>query len=171
MSSVRACALPENALLSKYTRAGAYTDCYTTEIAGPVSHAAFVAAFYTSRLFKLERLMLALLVSKPSTDAQARDLASGAASRFAAWRVEDRDADQLLVCDFLSYTRSWFMIGPAGDGGTRLYFGTAVVPVIDKVSGRARMRFTFKALVGVHRLYSRALLHAARARLAGAGLP
>jgi hypothetical protein len=168
MSSIRACPLPESALLSKYAQAGAYTDCYTAEIAGPVSHAAFVEAFYTCWLFRLERLVLALLVHKPSTDAQARALASGASSTFAAWRVEARTVDQLLVCDFMNRTRSWFMIGPAGEGGagsTRLYFGTAVVPVIGKVSGQATMGVAFKALVGFHRLYSRALLSAARARL------
>ncbi len=37
------------------------------------------------------------------------------------------------------------MIGPPDDGGgtgTRLYFGTAVVPVVSKVSGRATMGST-----------------------------
>src|SRR3569833_1313471 len=138
MPSVRACSLPEAALLSKYMQAGAYTDCLTTEIAKPVSHAAYVEAFYTSRVFKLERFLLTWLVSKPSTDAQARDLASGASDTFAAWRVEERTANQLLVCDFLGYTRSWLMIGPPGDEGvTRLYFGTAVVPSRDRVFGPA----------------------------------
>jgi hypothetical protein len=168
MSSIRACTLPEEALLSKYARAGAYTDCYTTEIAKPVSHAAYVEAFYTCTLFRLERFLLTWLVFKPSTDAQARDLASGVSGTFAAWRVEERSANQLLMCDFLGQTRSWFMIGPPGDGGavfTRLYFGTAVMPVRDKVSGQARMGLAFKSLVAFHRLYSRALLSAARSRL------
>ena len=168
MSSIRPCALPEEALLSKYARAGAYTDCYTAEIAGPVSHAAYVEAFYTCRLFKVERFFLTWLVFKPSTDAQARELASGASSTFAAWRVEERSANQLLVCDFLSQTRSWLMIGPPSNGGagyTRLYFGTAVIPVRDKVSGQSRMSFAFRSLLPFHRLYSRALLYAARSRL------
>jgi hypothetical protein len=155
----------------KYAQAGAYTDCYAADIAKPVSHAAFVEAFYTCRLFKLERLVLALLLRKPSTDEQARALATGIADSFAAWRVEARDADQLLVCDFLGRTRSWLMVGPpgAGDaaGGTRLYFGSAVVPIVGKVSGKPTMGFAFKALLGFHRLYSRALLFAARSRLAG----
>ena len=102
---------------------------------------------------------------KPSTDAQARALASGASSTFAAWRVEARTANQLLVCDFLGYTRSWLMIGPPGDGATRLYFGTAVVPARDTVSGQASWTFSFRALLPFHRLYARALLHAACARL------
>jgi hypothetical protein len=172
MPFVRPCSLPPNALLSKYAQAGAYTDCYTADIVGPVSQAAYVEAFYTSWLFKLERLVLALLVRKPSTDARARELASGVADSFAAWRVEARNADQLLMCDFLGRTRSWLMTGPSGDGGatrTRLHFGTAVAPVVSKVSGRATMGFAFKALVGFHRLYSRALLYAARARLGRIG--
>ena len=168
MSPIRACALPEEALLSKYARAGAYTDCYTTETARPVSHAAYVEAFYAGPLFKVERFMLALLLSKPSTDAEARELAAGNLDTFAAWRVEERTADQLLMCDFLGYTRSWLMIGPPsrdGAASTRLYFGTAVVPARDKVSGQATWGFAFKALLGFHRLYSRALLYAARSRL------
>jgi hypothetical protein len=168
MSSIRPCALPKDALLSKYARAGAYTDCFTADIAKPVSHAAYVEAFYTCRLFKVERFLLTWLVFKPSTDAQARELASGASNSFAAWRVEERSANQLLVCDFLGQTRSWLMIGPPSHGGagtTRLYFGTAVIPVRDKASGQARMSFAFKSLLPFHRLYSRALLYTARSRL------
>jgi hypothetical protein len=168
MSSIRACALPEEALLSRYAQAGAYTDCYTAEIARPVSHAAYVEAFYTCSLFKLERLLLTWLVLKPSTDAQARELASGASGTFAAWRVEERSANQLLMCDFLGRTRSWLMIGSPNTGAavcTRLYFGTAVMPVRDKVSGQARMGLAFQSLLGFHTLYSRALLCAARSRL------
>ncbi|MCU1330829.1 MAG: hypothetical protein JWN34_6199 [Bryobacterales bacterium] len=172
MSPIQACALPEQALLARYARDGAYTDCYTTEVARPVSHAQYVEAFYTGALFKLERLLLAWFASRPSTDAQARDLASGMLGTFAAWRVEDRSANQLLMCDLSGRTRSWLMVAPADTGGsefTRLYFGSAVVPIPDKTSGRARLGFTFKALLGFHKLYSRALLHAARTRLARLG--
>ena len=64
-------------------------------------------------------------------------------------------------------TRSWLMAVPQGDGGpvTRLYFGSAVVPVRDRKSGRMRLGLTFTALLGFHKLYSRALLSAARERL------
>jgi hypothetical protein len=169
MSSIQVCALPEQALLVKYARGVGYADCYSAEVARPVSHAEYVEAFYTSGLFKLERLLLAWFVSKPSTDAQAKELASGAAATFAAWRVEERRADQLLMCDFSGRTRSWFMVTPVGSGRsafTRLYFGSAVVPVIHEQSGQATLGFTFKALLGFHKLYSRALLSAACSRLA-----
>ena len=165
MSSIRACPLPEGALLLKYAQAGAYTDCFTTDMARPAAHAAYVEAFYTSGVFKLERFLLAWLLSKPSTDEQARDLASGAADSFAAWRVEARSPNQLLVCDFLGYTRSWLMSDQPDNGGARLYFGTAVVPASKRVSGQATWTFSFKALLGFHKLYSCALLRAARWRL------
>jgi hypothetical protein len=110
-----------------------------------------VEAFYTTWLFKLERVILKVAVSRPSTDEQVKALMAGELDTFAAWYVEDRADDQLLMCDFRDQTRSWFMVTPG-----RLYFGSAVVP-IDQPS--------FKLFIGLHRLYSRALLAAARSRL------
>lgn len=163
---VRADELPGTALLRKYVDAGSYTDCYVTEIARPVSHADFVEAFYTSSLFKIERLILSALVARPSTDAQARQLADGKISSFAAWIVEDRTSCQLLLSDFRGRTRSWLMTAPAAaTGSTCLYFGSAVVPVIDGRSGATRMGPGFSLLLGIHKRYSRALLRAAVARL------
>lgn len=169
MTSIQACALPVEALLAKYTRGGAYTDCYSTEVAPPVSHAEYVETFYTSSVFKLERLLLTWFVSKPSTDAQAKELAIGARSTFSAWKVEDRTSNQLLMCDLAGRTRSWLMVAPLQGGSsssTRLYFGSAVVPARDKASGQPRLGFLFKTLLGFHKLYSRVLLHAAGSRLA-----
>lgn len=172
MPSVQACALPEGALLSRYARDGAYTDCYRAVLAGSVSHAQYVEAFYTGALFKLERRLLAWFAASPSTDAQARELAAGELGRFAAWRVEERTTNQLLMCDLSGRTRSWLMVAAAGGGAsasTHLYFGSAVVPVLDKASGQAGMGIAFKALLGFHKLYSRALLRAAHSRLARFG--
>jgi hypothetical protein len=151
---------PDNALHVKYARTGAYIDCFTTMIPGRVSHPAFVEAFYTSRVFKLERLILRWLADKPSTDAEAKELATGARDCFAAWSVEDRATDQLLMCDYLGHTRSWLMVaGCERDGlpATRLHFGSVVVPV---------RRFPFRVMLGFHRWYSRILLRSASARLA-----
>jgi len=80
--------LPDHALLARYAGNGGYTDCYATDLPGAYSHAEFVAAFYTTWLFKLERWIL-LLVSKPSSDHDAARLARGEIERFAAWTVED----------------------------------------------------------------------------------
>jgi hypothetical protein len=174
MSSIQVCALPRQALLAKYAQGGNYTDCYAAEVARPVSHAEYVEAFYTTALFKLERLLLAWFASRPSTDAQAKELASGVLGAFAAWRVEERSANQLLMCDLSGRTRSWFMVTPAGSANStvsRLYFGSAVVAVVDKQSGQATLGFTFKALLSFHKLYSRALLSSARSRLAMSANP
>jgi hypothetical protein len=166
--SIQACALPPHALLARYASAGAYTDCFTTDVAGAVSHAAFVEVFYTGALFKVERLLLGLFIGKPSTDEQARQLAAGDANSFAAWTVEDRSTDQLLLRAIDGRTRSWLMVAPAAaepGRGTRLYFGSAVVPAVNRSTGRASMGLPFKALLGFHKAYSRALLGSARARL------
>jgi len=169
VSPIQPCALPEQALLRKYARGGAYTDCYATEVARPVSHAEYVEAFYTTGVFRLERLLLAWFVSKPSTDVQARQLATGARNSFAAWSVEERTENQLLMSDFKGRTRSWLMVAPLQSGGsatTCLYFGSAVVPILNDVSGQTTLGFSFRVLLGFHKLYSRVLLRAASSRLA-----
>lgn len=161
-------ALPDVALLCRYREAGAYTDCYAIDVAGPVSQADYVEAFYTTWVFKLERRLLAWFVSKPSTDPQARALADGQTQAFAAWHVEDRTGNQLLMCDFQSRTRSWLMsVSLPFDATTvtRLHFGSAVVPATDPRSGRKAMGFVFRALLGFHKVYSRILLRAAVSRL------
>lgn len=154
---------PEGALLRRYVAGGAYTDCFATDVAESVSLAAFVEAFYTSAAFKCERFVLRWVVVKPSSDDDARRLARGESEKFAAWTVEARATDQLLVCDYLSRTRSWLMVEPIS-GGTRLYFGSAVVPV-GLGSGRARLGFPFNALLPFHKQYARILLGAAQGRV------
>ncbi len=161
--------MPHDALLGKYLREGGYADCWVAEVSRPVSQAEYVEAFYTSPVFRLERWLLARLLARPSTDMQARELACGQIGAFAAWNVEARGANQLLLCDFQGRTRSWLMVaGAEGDNaaGTRLYFGSAVVALIDAKTGQATMGFAFRALLGFHKLYSRVLLGAACLRLA-----
>jgi hypothetical protein len=162
---IEACELPGQALLRRYSVDGAYADAYTTTIERRIAHAAYVEAFYTTWLFKLERRLLALLVARPSTDAQARELARGERTSFAAWEVEATAPDQLLLSDFRGRTRSWLMTEPDG-AGTRLYFGSAVVAAVDHRTGARRLAFAYRALLGFHRVYSRALLAAAARRLA-----
>ncbi|MGI9270816.1 MAG: hypothetical protein ACR2QT_03510 [Woeseiaceae bacterium] len=152
--------LPDVALLQEYVRKGAYTDCYSTEIDRSVALAEYVTAFYTTWLFKLERLILRWAVARPSTDEQVRQLVDGELDVFSAWSVEGRSENQLLMCDFQSRTRSWFMVLD-----TQLYFGSAVIPVRDPETGEKSLRPTYKALLGFHRLYSRALLYCAKSRL------
>jgi hypothetical protein len=165
MGQARACELPAGALLRHYADQGAYADCYRLDIDLSVTHADYVEAFYTTPVFKLERLLLGWFVSRPSTDAKARLLALEQATEFAAWHVEARVTDQLLMCDMARRTRSWLMCERREGGGTTLYFGSAVVPVVDKRSGQRRMGALFRALLGFHRLYSHVLLRSAAARL------
>lgn len=168
MLSINPCPVPEASLLSGYIRSGAYADCYVTDIDKPVSHAQYVEAFYTTAVFRIERQILQWAVSKPSTDAQAKRLASGTIDSFAAWHVESRSENQLLLCDFSARTRSWLMIAPfRSDGGaiTRLYFGSAVVPVKHPETGEASLGLGFHSLLGFHKLYSKILLYAAKSRL------
>lgn len=165
---IRPCEIPDGALLRKYSEAGAYADCYAADIAISVSQVEYVEAFYSTWVFRMERQLLAWFVSKPSTDQQASALAAGELESFAAWRVEGRTVDQLLMCDFQGRTRSWLMSAAAsnnGSTGTRLYFGSAVVPVENPKTGQKTMGFAFRALLGFHTLYSRVLLRAAVSRL------
>lgn len=153
--------LPADAILQTYAqRDGCYTDCFATTVPGAVTLADFVTAFYTTWLFKLERIILKLAVSRPSTDAEAQQVAAGHIDRFAAWNVEQRADNQLIMCDFQGKTRSWFRIEQFADK-TRLYFGSAIVPMDDANS----IGVAFRVLLGFHKLYSRALLSAARSRL------
>lgn len=168
MATILSCELPSDALLNRYLAAGAYADCYVTTLARPVTLAEFVEAFYTTAVFKLERLILRLAVSRPSTDAQAAQLARGELSSFAAWSVEARAPNQLLMTDFRGRTRSWFMVGlPENPDSldTRLYFGSAIISVRNPESGKKRLGAVSGTLLGLHKLYSRILLRAARHRL------
>lgn len=123
--AVQRCDPPAHALLRDYAARG-YTDGFCIELPFAVSQAAYVEAFYTSWVFKLERALLAAALSRPSTDAQAAQLAQGRATRFAAWDVEARSDDQLLLRDLHGKTRSWLMSEPLPGGRTRLRFGSAV---------------------------------------------
>ena len=168
MITVRACPLPEGSLLSDVARSGAYVDCFVAEVAAAVALERFVAAFYTTRLFKLERWILGWAIGRPSTDMQAAELASGRIDTFAAWRVEQRRDDELLLRAVDGRTRSWLRvepIDPSGAAGTRLYFGSAVDPVPDRKTGKPTLGPAFRWLLGLHRLYSVLLLRAAAARL------
>jgi hypothetical protein len=168
MFSVQPCEIPGGTLLYQCRQDGAWADCYVTSIARSVSLAEFVSAFYTSSLFKVERRILATFVAKPSTDAQAGELALGTRDAFAAWNVEDRRADELLLRDFQGRTRSWLMVADAKTDAspcTRLYFGSAMGPVANRATGQATLGMAFRALLGFHNIYSQALLRAASGRL------
>ncbi len=154
--------VPEASFLGAYARRGAYTDCYTVAVPGNFALPVLVEAFYTTPLFKLERWILSSLLKIGSTDLQARQVALGQSDRFAAWKVEHR-SDQEILLD-AGQTRLWLCVvtEPTSSPTTTLLFGSAVVPM----RHNGKFGLAFHALLGFHRLYSRLLLAAASRRLA-----
>lgn len=169
MSSARPCQLPATSLLLRYKEGPGFTDCYMVEVLGAVTQEAFVEAFYTSPLFKIERVILKYLASMPSTDADARAMACGKLTIFSAWTVEAQSSSQLLLADRTGRTRSWLMTASSAGANqpvkTQLYFGSAVVPRSHKAATKLSMGWEFHALLGFHKLYSRLLLSAASRRV------
>jgi len=163
----RPVALSEASLLDRRRRRQGYTDCFGLAIPREVTLAQFIEAFYTTRLFKAERLVLRLL-GRGATDRQAAELAAGRIDRFAIWNVVERTADEILLTDGLGRTSSWLMVvaeGSARQPATRLFFGTAVRARSMSADGRPRFDPLFHALLGLHGFYARRLLQAAAARL------
>lgn len=168
MFSVAQDAVPDESLLRTYPGGArpecwrGQGDCFAVSVDRVVTLAEFVLAFYTSPVFRIERLILGLLAGAPSTDAEARRLADGSGISFAIWRVGERTATQLLVCDRYERTRSWFRVVPLSNGKTLLQFGSAVA----SRSGDQRMTkirvSLFRLLLKFHVVYSQVLLHGAK---------
>ncbi|HZF16404.1 MAG TPA: hypothetical protein VE046_10715 [Steroidobacteraceae bacterium] len=162
--------LADDALLKTYRggdhpgRWGHYGDCFSLRIDKPVSLSEFVTAFYTTPLFRTERVILRLLAALPSTDDDVQQLLAGTRETFAAWKLEARTDTQLLMGDRYGKTRSWFRVTPQESGGTLLQFGSAVASM-RAADGSMKMSTGFHVLLGLHRLYSRMLLRAASARI------
>ena len=178
MSQIRRTPLPSDTSLARYAagqrsqNAKNYTDCYSVLVAGEVSLEEYVYAFYTTPIFRLERLILRFLAGRPSTDEEASALVAAEVDRFAAWYVETRDDDELLMCDYRDRTRSWFMVAPVNDKGTgittQLRFGSAVLLGEAVGSSERAPDFVFRGLLGFHKLYSRVLLWSAVRRIQAA---
>jgi len=168
MVSIEKCPVPANSLLHKYATNEGYADCYLTQSNGRISIADFLFAFYTTPLFRLERSILKFVIAKPSTDFEARQLADGTRQDFAAWRVEARNQNEILMCDIHGRTRSWLMVVPMNKANgfqTQLYFGSAVVPRQNLKTGQPSLELRFRALLGFHKIYSILLLHSARSNI------
>jgi hypothetical protein len=169
MFSITQDAVPEDALLCTYRgglrpeRWEGSGDCFSVTADRLTSLAEFVFAFYTSPVFRIERVILRLLAGAPSTDAEARSLAEGSGTSFAIWRVGERTATQLLMCDRYERTRSWFGVVPLKDGRTLLQFGSAVASGGHRriAAGAARGNL-FRLLLRFHVVYSQVLMHAAK---------
>lgn len=159
-ASVREGSLPSKSLLAAYRVEGGHVDCYIADLPHPVDLPRLITAFYTSMAFRPERWLLGVLLGKRADNRDVARLAAGEVERFSAWSVEARTDTEILLCDFQGKTRSWLMVTPQGTG-TRIYFGSAVVPARSRTD-----RAAFSALLWFHRWYSRRLLSSAAARLA-----
>lgn len=159
--------LPDDTLLQRFADGGDYTDCFVTRVDAQITFPEYVEAFYTTAVFKAERLILKWAASRPSTDREAKQLANGEIDAFAAWTVVGRRENQLLLMDVRGQTCSWFML-EAEPAGSRLFFGSAIIRSEATPTGR-RMKWTYRSLLGFHRVYSRVLLRAARRKLLRSG--
>jgi hypothetical protein len=171
MFSVAQQSVPQDALLRTYRRGnhadrwGGHADCFCVCVDRAVSLAEFVFAFYTSPVFRIERLILRAFLGAGSSEAQARALADGSAAAFAVWYVGDRTATQLLMCDRYERTRSWFGVLPLADGRTLLQFGSSVAVTRNRRGRGSSPGGKFRLLLRFHILYSQVLLHSARSGL------
>ncbi|MFK7876851.1 MAG: hypothetical protein AB8B71_13895 [Paracoccaceae bacterium] len=158
---------PPASLIGDFAQAEAhYTDAFYVDVSAEVDLAHYVYGFYSTPLFRAERFILKLAARAPSSDADLAALAQGAGNRFAVWTVEARRADEILLGDASGRTKSWLW-AEARDGATRLWFGSVVVPVMQR--GRLVQGPVFDTLLGVHKLYSRLLLGSAVGKMTAVG--
>jgi hypothetical protein len=165
MGHVIAATPPPGSLIAPFAgMPGHYADAFVTDAAPETALHDAILAFYTNPLFRAERLVLSLAGLR-SSDADVARLAGGTAEQFAALQVEARRPDEIVLADTSGRTKSWLAV--AGGGvGTQLWFGSVIVPKTG--AGRPAPGPFVTALIGPHRLYSRALLAAAARRLAKA---
>ncbi len=162
MRSIRQMEPPDGSLIAPFVaREGLYTDAFSVQVPTTQYLRDFVSAFYTTRLFRAERMVLGLVAGAPSSDADAMALAAGMTDRFAVWTVEARRTDELLLAETSGRTKSW-LHAATGPDGTRLWFGSVVLPARGGGLGPV-----FHVLQGPHRVYARMLLRAAASRLGG----
>ena len=164
-TKVKQTELPPESLLNRYKESKDFTDCYRIDLEQKIDFKDYVYAFYTSWLFKLERFVLKWLVNKPSTDEGVQLLALGEVKKFAAWSVEARAENQLLLCDYQGQTRSWLRVIEQDDGVTSIYFGSAVVYKRDNKGRTIEFNQVFKFISLFHHIYSKALLSCAAKKL------
>jgi hypothetical protein len=177
MSSVSQDSVPASSLLLTYCGGDTAVDwhrqcdCFSISVDGAVTLSGFVYAFYTTPVFKFERMILRYLANAASTDAEAHSLAEAVSERFAVWQLGERSDSQLLMCDRYGRTRSWFAVVAQGTSErprTLLRFGSAVGVVRGRrsgASGASGASGGFRLLTKLHTGYSRILLRAAKAKL------
>ena len=164
MGNVTAALQPEHSLISEQSMLEGYvTDCFSAEVSKAVDLSDLIEAFYKTALFRLEQLVLSLAPSGRLRDTDITALSKGQVDRISVWQVEARLDTQILLS--AGGTKSWLMVQPL-DSGTRLYFGSVLVPRPSKVEGKTpKVGWVLDSLMGAHLIYSRLLLGAAVRRL------
>lgn len=145
---------PQDRLLHRYFEGGHYVDCFTRKVPRHVDIQEYIAAFYGSRLFAVERFILKC-AKLGATRADISALAEGRTNSFAAWHVEARTDSQILLRDVKGATASWLAVLPT-DQGTTLFFGSAVVL---KAGRKPRW---LRPMLWFHVAYAKRLLASAR---------
>lgn len=161
MFSVKTGEIPETGSLAKYRdHPGCYTDCFFVDVPGDISLSEYISAFFNNFPMRVERSMLTLLASKPSSIEDVQHLALGTNDKLAIWETEEREQNQLLMSVGNGPIRSWWMIAPPSNNEkhTRLFFGSAFLPRSENSSGEPKKGIIFHALLGFHKFYSRLLL-------------
>ncbi|KAA0175468.1 hypothetical protein FNF27_03168 [Cafeteria roenbergensis] len=105
-------------------------DCFRLDVPGHVPIERFVHAFFTSWLFKLERLVLPVA----TTDSLAKDFAYSRVNEFAIWTAKERTDSELLATWAEEHSpatgATWMRVvhGKDDDGKpkTCLEFGSAI---------------------------------------------
>ena len=107
---------PPGALLAAYEgQPGTYTDCYFIDVAGEPDFERYVAVFFDTWLFRIERSILTAAGKGPATREHVLALATGQADHVATWETEARTEDQLLLTAADGVIRTWLQIAPSGD--------------------------------------------------------
>lgn len=164
MPQVQELPLPDGSLMAdQATLTGYYTDCFSVDAECDVSLPDLIAAFYKTPLFRLERLVLGFTPKGRMCDADVDALARSDSDVMSMWRVEARREAEILLS--AGRTKSWLMVAPLKEG-TRLFFGSVVVPEPPKREGQApRLGPVFDSLTSAHKVYSRLLLGSAAHRV------
>ena len=175
--SVQLRQLPEDSILKRYGNGDSreldncYTDCFTLTLSHAVTFDDYVRAFYTTPIFKLERVLLKIFAGYSSTDNDAAQLAAGKTDVFSAWTVEERTSNQILMSDASGRTRSWLMIrynDDESEKGVCLLFGSAVLPIVNRTNGERKLGVFLLILLKFHKIYSKILISSARRKLKNA---
>lgn len=160
MRSVSTGEIPENGALMSYAlRPGCYTDCYFVDVPGQVVLSDFISTFFNTPLFRVERFILAVVASQPTTIEDVKNISEGKSDRFAVWKVESRDDFQLMMSVGDGPIRSWWMVSPGLNNNeySRIYFGSAVLSTTVDSAGAPKIGAFFRIFLGFHKAYAYSL--------------